>query len=419
MENTNWPQQHKHKHRLNGQAVIIGSGVTGLVAAQALASVFAEVTVIDRDLHTGQPNFRPGAPQANHAHTLLPLGLHLMERQFPGLRDELIAAGAILVDEERDTFQFTATGVEKPRVVQQRSQISASRPLLESILYRRVSRRPGVKFVTGMDATDLQIDQHNRKATGVHLRSRTGPREMLVLPAELVVDASGRNSRAPQWLEQLGFIPPEEWHIDTHAGYSSRIYRQPSGFDGEWKRMYIHPQPPRGTRGGVILPLESERWHVTLIGIDRDYPPLDESGFLAFAASLPVPDLYNAIKQAAPLSPPAGYRNVENRVRRYENLPIYLDGFLVTGDAVFTMNPVYALGMTAAAVNGLTLRRALEAWEDMSALDGLAAYFQKQLAKDILALWRQAVENEWRWDNTEITDNTDEIDARMRQLEGV
>jgi hypothetical protein len=70
----------------------------------------------------------------------------------------------------------------------------------------------------------------------------------------------------------------------------------------------IMPVPPQMPRGGIILPMENGGWQVTLVGIGRDYPPTDEAGFLEFARSLSSPEIYEAIKEAQPLTAPVPVR---------------------------------------------------------------------------------------------------------------
>jgi 2-polyprenyl-6-methoxyphenol hydroxylase-like FAD-dependent oxidoreductase len=159
----------------------------------------------------------------------------------------------------------------------------------------------------------------------------------------------------------------------------------------------------------VILPLEGNRWHITLIGIAGDYPPTDEAGFLEFARSLASPEIYEAIRSAEPLSRIAGYRKNENRVRRFENLPRYLEGLLVLGDAVYTTNPVYALGMTAALVSSQVLDQVVQKMHTNPSPEGLSAAFQKKLAASLKNLWQLAVRSDWRWPATDISDNTEEL----------
>jgi 2-polyprenyl-6-methoxyphenol hydroxylase-like FAD-dependent oxidoreductase len=387
-----------------GHAVVIGSGIAGLTAAKVLSGYFRNVTVIDRDPSYSAIDFRQGAPQARHAHTLLPQGQRILERLFPGLVDELFQHGAILVDAEHEVASFK-DGVwlaPKSRAMQ---SVSSSRPLLENILRERTALSLNVEFKQGYQAVGLQIDQEKRRVTGLRLRDRESANAPeLVLQADLVLDASGRSSRADEWLSQMGYIPPCESRVDALTGYASRIYERPADFDGKWKMLYVRPSAPDGTRGGIILPLERDRWHVTLVGMAGDYPPTDEQGFMEFARSLPTQHLYETIKDAQPLSKASGYRRTTNRFRHYEQLPNYLEGFLVFGDAVFTLNPVYALGMTAIAVGSQALERSLQKQHRRhikGELSGLAQNFQQQLSQSLNRLWETVTAEDQAWPSTE------------------
>jgi flavin-dependent dehydrogenase len=168
--------------------------------------------------------------------------------------------------------------------------------------------------------------------------------------------------------------------------------------------MYIMPQPHEGTRGGVIMPLEGNQWHVSLAGMSGDYPPTDEEGFYEFARSLPSPRLYDAIKNAEPAGPIYGYRRAENRLRQYDQLPQYLEGFLLLGDSVFALNPVYGQGMTVAAISAMTLGEAITEQRRRagdSDLTGLAQRYQQQLGKVLAMPWQTATNEDMRWPKTE------------------
>ncbi len=122
-----------------------------------------------------------------------------------------------------------------------------------------------------------------------------------------------------------------------------------------------------------------------------DYPPTDEDGFWEFLRSLPSPRFYDVLKDAEPLTGPYGYRQAENRLRTYEKLPRYLEGFLATGDAVYAFNPVYGQGMTVAAMASLALDECLTAHrrhQGEQTLNGLAKQFQTKLAGVIAGPWQ-------------------------------
>jgi len=182
--------------------------------------------------------------------------------------------------------------------------------------------------------------------------------------------------------------------------------------------MNIIPTPPDSPRGGVIIPLEGDRWQVSLVGMGRDYPPTDEEGFLAFARSLPSPRLYEAIKGAEPLTQPYGYRRNENRLRHYEQLPRYLEGLLVIGDGVSVLDPTHAQGMTVVALGSLALERCLHAQRRQPAANGmrgLAKAFQQELSQVVAGQWHMAVSTDRRWPTTEGADERLDPEAQRRQ----
>jgi flavin-dependent dehydrogenase len=217
----------------------------------------------------------------------------------------------------------------------------------------------------------------------------------------LVIDAGGRASKAPQWLKALGYPAPEETVITAFIGYASRLYRRPAIVAPNWQGLLLQWAPPEIVRGGVIFPVERDRWMVTLVGGDKDYPPTEEADFLAFSRSLRVPLVHQAIEHAQPLSPIYGYRSTENRLRHYERLTPRLEGFLAVGDAVCMFNPVYGQGMTTAAIGALALDSLLRErqWQPSPAgtFFGLADRYQKMLAKLNADPWLLATSQDLRF----------------------
>jgi 2-polyprenyl-6-methoxyphenol hydroxylase-like FAD-dependent oxidoreductase len=328
----------------------------------------------------------------------------MLEQLFPGLAEQMMVKGAVPMIRKTDTALFLSGAWRNPPESFVAAIAGCSRPLLETTLCQRLAALPQIRIIQEYEVGGLAVDGRGRLVTGVHIHHRHNIWEgESILPADLVVDASGRYSHAPHWLQALGYPPPLDTIVDALSGYASRIYQRPANFVGEWQAMYIRPAPQVSSRGGIILPLEDERWQVTLIGMANDHPPTDEEGFLAFAHTLPTDRLYEAIKDAQPLTSVHGYRLTANRLRGYDRLPRYLEGFVALGDAVHTMNPVYAQGVTLAAGDSLVLDRVLEAHcsqQGAGDLKGLASTFQKELRKELTSSWRLGTREDRRWPTT-------------------
>jgi flavin-dependent dehydrogenase len=185
-----------------------------------------------------------------------------------------------------------------------------------------------------------------------------------------------------------------------------------------WKVMYIMPNPPEVSRGAIIIPMEGNLWHVSLIGMNRDNPPTDEDGFMEFARSLVSPEIYDALNTAKPVSPIWGYRRAENRMRRYDKLEKYLEGFVALGDAVYALNPVYGQGMTLASIASQLLDKTLTEQAQLdndNEFTGFAEKFQKALSKELVAPWQTATNEDMRWPETE---GKQELDAASKFIGG-
>ncbi len=386
-------------------ALVMGGSMAGMLAARVLADHFERVTIVERDHFPEEPLARKGVPQARHVHVLLKHGRITLERLFPGLQDEMVAAGAPLLDMAADAAWLTPAGwgVRFPSHL---ALLAFSRDLLDWSVHRRLTALENVLFVEDCDVTGLLANAGGTGVAGARVRSTNqrnrGSEEQL--RADLVVDASGRGSRAPRWLAELGYTSPQETTINAHVGYASRVYRRPAGFQGDWKVVFVQAAPPDFTRGGLLQPVEGGRWMLTLVGGDRDYPPTDEAGFMEFARSLRSPMIYESIKDAETLSPIYRYRATENRLRHYERLSRWPENLLIMGDAACAFNPVYAQGMTTAALGVETLERCLSEQHRRKPngdLTGLARGFQKKLAKVNSAPWTLATGEDYRYLGTE------------------
>ena len=387
-----------NKQPLYQHAVVIGGSIAGLTAARVLTDHCESVTIIERDIAPTVSEFRKGVPQARHPHVLLKGGELVLEQLFPGLRQELIDSGALAVNMGFEMEWFMG-GQWREKYVSPMVNIACSRPLLESTIHARLKAHPKVTFVQESEAVGLLLDESKTRVAGIQTRSRR-THTISHIEATIVVDASGRDSDTPRWLEELGFPAPTETSVTSKPGYATRIYAIPEGFNDTWKAIYIQPAVPDDTRGGIAVAMEGNRWHVTVAGMAGDYPPTTEEGYLEFLRSLPDQRIYEAIKDATPLTPVWSFRRGENRLRHYDKLTKYLEGFLVFGDAVYALNPVYGQGMTVAALGAMAMDKCLREQQKKHTdgnLNGLATKFQKRLASVIAGPWQMATGEDRRW----------------------
>ncbi|MBF6358015.1 FAD-dependent oxidoreductase [Nocardia higoensis] len=344
-----------------GRAVVLGAGIAGLLAARVLSEHFADVLLVERDpLDTEGP--RRGVPQGRHLHGLLDRGRTILEQLYPGFTSEATELGAGTAEALVGTRWYlgglraapTATGL---------TSLMATRPLLEAVIRRRTLATPGIRWCAGA-AHGLLGDADEVRA--VLLSGDSGVRPEA---AELIVDATGRGSRAPEWLIALGACAPAEERLEVGLGYASTLIPHVEGrLDGH--RSVIISTGADG-RGGGAIRVEGDRWHVTLAGMLGDHPPTDPAGFAAFAATLAAPDIHGLIAAAESAGHRSGTAQRQRAIvphkfrspvrRRFDRLKSVPRGFVVLGDALCSFNPLYAQGMTVAAQQAIVLRDCLAA----------------------------------------------------------
>lgn len=391
-------QASKFKLYNSDHAIVVGSSVAGLLTARVLADHFRQVTVIERDLLLNQVGPRPGIPQSHHIHALLPRGLQIIEKLFPGICAELQGSGAVPLDIGNDVAWLTPQGWGI-KFASEIEALSFTRDLLDHTVRERIGRIANVRVVDGSEVDGVL--RESGRIVGVRVRQRhgmegaNGEEERY---ADLTVIAAGRHNTIANWFADVGMERPKLTTINAHIGYASRIVRPPKSAVFPWKAMIHQAAPPESHCTGLVFPIEGDRWLITLIGADRDYPPTDEAGFLEFARNLRSPLLYEAIRDAEPLTSIRSYRATENRQHHFEEIADWPAGVIVTGDAACAFNPVYGQGMTTAALEAEMLGKLL--CEDRSA-HNLAVTFQRKLAQITRGSWTLATSADLRFRSVE------------------
>jgi 2-polyprenyl-6-methoxyphenol hydroxylase-like FAD-dependent oxidoreductase len=365
--------------------------MAGLLATRVLSDHFETVTLVERDLLPEAAEHRRGVPQGRHTHGLLASGREVLDELFPGFSIAAIDQGGLPGDIVRDCRWFFQGGY-LARPTSGLDGLLVSRPFLEQLVRSRVRELKNVAIrshwqVAGLTSAACCGGPADRCITGIRIAGSE-------LPADLVVDASGRGSHTPQWLAALGYQAPVEERVEIDLRYTTRHFRRvPSQLGGDFGA--IIPPTPFGKRGGVMIAQEGSRWTVTLIGHFGNQAPEDLPGFIEYARTIPHPAIYDVVRCAQPIGDAASARFPASLRRRYERLQRFPSNYLVMGDSVCSFNPIYGQGMSVAALEAKALGEILRARpRDMR------RHFFARIARIVDIPWSIAVGNDLRMPET-------------------
>ncbi|MDA5282733.1 FAD-dependent monooxygenase [Streptomyces sp. Isolate_45] len=366
------------------RVLILGGGLSGTLAAAALAPHGIGIDIVERHALPDTPRARRGLPQARHAHMLWSGGADAIESLLPGTLEMWLGAGAHRIPIPNGMVSFSPGGWYRRCWPEAQYLISAGRDLVDWAVRTRALALPGVRLLSG--AEPVRLLGTRTRVTGAVIRHQDGTEE--VREADLVIDATGRASRAPSWLAGLGIPVVPETVVDAGVAYASRRYKAPVDTAG-WPviNIQVDARLAGPGSGGTILPIEGGEWMVSLAGTRGGQPTSAASQFLAYARNLRSPLIAEFLDRTEPIGPVTVTRNTANRRRHYEKIRV--DGFVALGDSATALNPIYGHGMSAAAQGARALRE-LASTSDITSR-GFARRAQRAIARPAAAAWLLAV----------------------------
>jgi 2-polyprenyl-6-methoxyphenol hydroxylase-like FAD-dependent oxidoreductase len=373
---------------LGEHAVVLGASMGGLLAATVLADFYRTVTVVERDVLPEEPANRRGVPQGWHGHVLSARGSQVFEKLFPGFLDELVADGvSAWSDGDVSKISVSIGGrnvmPDSGHLPQPHTQYFPSRARLEWHVRRRVRQFSAVTFIEGYEVAALTSTPDRRRVTGVRVTRGDGG-DPKTLSADLVVDATGRGSRAPSFLSELGYGKPRVDELTVRLAYASQMLRLPEETRPQCVTA-VFPVPGRPKMWALITQ-ENNTAILTVGTMAGEKPPNGRDEILSFGAGFVPERAMATVANSEPVGEVSHYTVPSNRWRRYDSMRRLPDGFLVFGDAICSFNPIYGQGMTVASMEAEVLRDCL-----LAGPDELPRRFFRAAAKPVRVAWQTAV----------------------------
>ena len=375
--------------RIGKQAVVVGAGIGGLTAARVVADYFERVVVLERDALPERAEPRAGVPQGKHIHGLLAGGQRALDDLFPGFVHDLVQTGAVPLRVGLDV-RIESPGYDPfPQRDLGWDAYAQSRAQIELSVRQRLRAYANIELRQRCRVQACVARADGAAVTGVQCVLADGKSE--TVEADLVIDASGRGTLTLGLLKAIGWALPAETTIGVDLGYATAVFAMPEDAPEDWKGVFCFPQAPQSNLGALLLPMEGERWIVTIARLHGEAPPGDADGFMACIQQLRTPTIYNALTHARPLGEIARFQFPASEYRHYERLAAFPRGLLPLGDALCRFNPIYGQGMSVAAQEARALRQLLAARAGAGdPLDGLAPAFFAEASTLIEGPWAMA-----------------------------
>ncbi|GAA3917421.1 FAD-dependent oxidoreductase [Actinoplanes auranticolor] len=336
-------------------ACVLGGSIAGLMAARVLSDRARRVVVIEPDDTSAETGSRPGVPQDQQVHTLLPVGQRWLERWVPGTTRQAQDRGASLVADQGTTV---INGVPQAPDGEGHHLLAVGRPLLEALLRNRITSLPNVSVLRG-HATGLQY--RDDAVSGVRYDAGAGGgqggRSEGVLDADFVVDAMGRSSRLSNWLKGSGYDQPRIERLEAPVNYATARFARPAKVaDLETPgalALFTPEYPSSGVSVAAVQPIEGRQWIVMLMGYGDSRPGRTIGEFREICTKLP--PVFATATAGAVIGDVMTYHQAESRRRDFTGAVRFPARLVSVGDAVASFNPIYGQGLSSAALHASCL----------------------------------------------------------------
>lgn len=375
---------------------MIGGGLCGLLTGMLLADDDHRVTVLERD-----PSPPPTDPRAaweewdrssirqfRMGHYFLPRFRTELSEHLPRVLEALQDAGSLSVNPLLGMPDELSGGWRDGD--DRFEALTGRRPVVEAVVAGCAGSTDGLEVRRGVTVAKLVTADGAGTAGPVPVVGvETNDGE--VIEADLVVDASGRNSGLPRLLEAAGADRPVDESEDSGFVYYGRSY---ASDDGSLPASFGGGLQPYGSISTLTLAADNGTWQLALVASGRDAAmrkARKEDTFLQVWRSYP---LVAHWVDGRPISDIEVMANLEDRIRHLvvDGSPV-ATGVATVGDSWACTNPSVGRGASMALLHAVALREQLRS-APPSATDPVAwsLGWDRRTVETVEPLYRETVD---------------------------
>ncbi|WNC67101.1 FAD-binding oxidoreductase [Thalassotalea nanhaiensis] len=362
------------------RAVVIGGSIAGMVAARVLSETFQQVIVLERDKHHHIDEVRHSTPQAHHAHHLLQRGQRELDALFPNFLTDLQNAGTQAYDSSRD-YRIFQHGHWKHVFESNIPIMAAPRRIFETVLRRQLNNYNNISYQYSSEVEDVLMSADNSTVQGIALKSGEH------IKADLVIDASGKNTKLPKLMTNHGFDAPEETDQNVNIYYTTCLFELTPEQVPDWGMLLLYGRRPTNKAIGyaALYGQDKRNLLITIGAYDCHEVIRSHDEFLVRAKGLVRDDIYKFIKELKPTIEPKTFKYPKMFRRHYEKLKRVPNGFIAIGDALGSADPISGAGMTKAILEAQGLKKILS--KKPKRVESIAKQYYKNSAKLFDYIW--------------------------------